>query len=251
MRTNILTLLVGFVVMLGSVMLFKLGLDKMTDAGAAPQDAYAKLDVDFNRRAILYRVQTGDTLWGLAERFYGSGRRWVEITNANGLNPDAGLQAGTVIRIPLAGEDPEPVTVSEPEVAESPEPPTPGRFAIDEATLGVTLARFDEAAFPEGALCVARTTEAQRVRVNLFDAKSDGEGAPLAIYEAPEGNFLRELQAEDVDGDGKQELYTIWHTATDSATSRVLAWKDGALQLVSETPDDPHAVQRLRSKEAR
>ena len=75
MRNNILTLLVGFVVMLGSVMLFKLGLDKMTDAEAASSDAYAQVNVDMNRRAILYRVQSGDTLWSLAQRFYGQGRR--------------------------------------------------------------------------------------------------------------------------------------------------------------------------------
>src|SRR5690606_10019109 len=157
MRNNILTLLVGFVVMLGSVMLFKLGLDKMTNAGAAAPDSYARLDVDFNRHAILYRVQAGDTLWGLSERFYGSGRRWADITNANGLNPDAGRQAGTIIRIPLARDESEPVTPTEPELpAEHAAPPEPARFAIDESTLGVTLARFDDPRFPEGVLCVAR-----------------------------------------------------------------------------------------------
>jgi hypothetical protein len=252
MRNNILTLLVGFVVMLGSVMLFKLGLDKMTDAGAAPQDQFASMDVDLNRRAILYRVQAGDTFWALAERFYGSGRRWSEISGANGLNPDAGLQAGTVIRIPLAADDDEPAPVAEPvKVADMPDAPSPGKFSIDDAALSVALARLDGKRFPAGALCVARTTESQRVRLNVFDAHLGGEGAPLAIYEAPDGNFLRDMQAEDLDGDGKQELYTIWHTKTDSATSRVLQWADNELRVVSETPDDPRALLRLRAKDAR
>jgi hypothetical protein len=56
MRTNVLTLLVGFVVMCGLVLLFKVGLDKMTSAEAAPAEASAQLKVDVNRRAMLYRV---------------------------------------------------------------------------------------------------------------------------------------------------------------------------------------------------
>lgn len=249
MRNNILTLLVGFVVMLGSVMLFKLGLDKMTDAGAAPADSYTKLEVDFNRRAILYRVQSGDTLWGLAERFYGAGRRWPEIAKANNMNADAGLQAGTIIRIPLAQDDaepaPEPETVS---YDEMPEPPTPGKFAIDDNALSVALAQLDANQFPAGTLCVARATENQRVRLNLFDALSGGEGAPLAIYEAPDNNGLREMRAEDMDGDGNQEICTVWQTETSNCTSRILRLIDGELRVISETPDDPLALLRLRSK---
>jgi hypothetical protein len=113
MRNNILTLLVGFVVMLGSVMLFKLGLDKMTDADAATTDAYAQVNVDMNRRAILYRVQPGDTLWSLAQRFYGQGRRWQEIARANDMKDTDGLSAGSIIKIPLAADDAEPKPAAE------------------------------------------------------------------------------------------------------------------------------------------
>lgn len=244
MRNNILTLLVGFVVMLGSVMLFKLGLDKMTDAGAAPADAYAKLEVDFNRRAILYRVQSGDTLWALAERFYGAGRRWPEIAKANGIQADAGLQAGTIIRIPLAKDDAEPAP--QPEAVsydELPEPPGAPRFAIDDSALSVALARLDADKYPAGVLCVARTTEDQRVRLNLFDALSGGEGAPVAIYEAPADNGLRELVA-DID---RQELHTVWHTPASACTTRVFKLVNGKLHVVRETPDDPLALLRLRN----
>jgi hypothetical protein len=253
MRNNILTLLVGFVVMLGSVMLFKLGLDKMTDAGAATQQAYAKLEVDLNRRAILYRVQAGDTLWGLSERFYGAGRRWVEIAQANNLNADSGLSAGTIIRIPLASHDegsPELMADAiEPEML--PEPPPPSRFSIDDGVISLTLAQLDFERFATGALCVARAGENQRVRIGIYDAAGSGEGAPIATYEAPPDNQLREMWAEDTNGDRSQEIFTIWHTPTDSLTTRILKWQDGALTVIRETPDDPLAMHRIRAREMR
>jgi hypothetical protein len=56
------------------------------------------------------------------------------------------------------------------------------------------------------------------------------------------------MTSEDIDGDGQQEIYTIWQTANNPATSRILKWVDGALRVVSETPDDPIAVLRLRNK---
>jgi nucleoid-associated protein YgaU len=66
-----------------------------------------------NRRAILYRVQSGDTLWSLAERFYGQGRRWEEIAHANELKNGDGLIAGSIIKIPLAPQDAEPAPAEE------------------------------------------------------------------------------------------------------------------------------------------
>lgn len=256
MRNNILTLLVGFVVMLGSVMLFKLGLDKMTDAEAATSDAYAQVNIDMNRKAILYRVQNGDTMWALAERFYGNGRRWNEIAKANDLTGADGLIAGAIIKIPLGAQD----EFNEPETHEQPALPsvsydaieeavTAGKFGLDEDTIDVAMCRVDRDDFPSGALCVARHSEQQAVRLSLYDAKAGADEAPLAIYEAPKGQNLSSLHSEDIDGDGEQEIYTIWHTGQTDCMSRVLKWINGKLQVVCETPDDPMALMRLRNRD--
>jgi hypothetical protein len=252
MRNNILTLLVGFVVMLGSVMLFKLGLDKMTDAEAASSDAYAQVNVDMNRRAILYRVQSGDTLWALSERFYGQGRRWNEIARANEMKEGEGLIAGSIIKIPLSPQDAEPQPAEAPAIEVSydqvEEAVNAGRFGLDEETIDVAMCRMDRDEFPAGALCVARNSEQQTVRLSLYDAENKGNDAPLAVYEAPSENFLCEMTSEDLDGDGQHEIYTIWQTAGSACHSRILKWIDGALRVVSETPDDPIALLRMRNK---
>lgn len=240
--------------MLGSVMLFKLGLDKMTDAEAASSDAYAQVNVDMNRRAILYRVQSGDTLWSLAQRFYGQGRRWEEIARANNLTGADGLVAGAIIKIPLTAED----NIQEPEPEQAlpttsydavQEAVNSGRFGLDEDTIDVAMCRIDRSQFPAGALCVARHSEQQTVRLSLYDAAHSGDTPPLAVYEAPRGNFLRRMQSEDLDGDGQHELYTIWQTEDNQCTSRVLKWENGRLEVVSETPDDPLAVLQLRNND--
>ncbi|MGW6446375.1 LysM peptidoglycan-binding domain-containing protein [Lentzea sp. NPDC055074] len=47
-----------------------------------------------------YTVEGGDSLWAIAERFYGDGNRYMEIANANGIaNPDL-IQPGQVLTIP-------------------------------------------------------------------------------------------------------------------------------------------------------
>lgn len=47
-----------------------------------------------------YTVESGDTLWAIAERFYGDGNRYHEIANASGVdNPDL-INAGQVLTIP-------------------------------------------------------------------------------------------------------------------------------------------------------
>lgn len=47
----------------------------------------------------LYTVQDGDTLWALAERWLGSGTRYAEIMEANGLKHDL-LTVGMVLKLP-------------------------------------------------------------------------------------------------------------------------------------------------------
>ena len=47
-----------------------------------------------------YTVEPGDTLWAIAERFYGDGNRYQEIANASGIdNPDL-INVGQVLTIP-------------------------------------------------------------------------------------------------------------------------------------------------------
>ncbi|MEV2219125.1 LysM peptidoglycan-binding domain-containing protein [Nocardia vinacea] len=47
-----------------------------------------------------YTVEPGDTLWAIAERFYGDGTRYQEIADASGIdNPDA-INPGQVLAIP-------------------------------------------------------------------------------------------------------------------------------------------------------
>jgi nucleoid-associated protein YgaU len=49
-----------------------------------------------------YTVEAGDTLWAIAEKFYGSGNDWSRIFEANTdqiANPDA-IQPGQTLRIP-------------------------------------------------------------------------------------------------------------------------------------------------------
>ncbi|MBE7491311.1 MAG: LysM peptidoglycan-binding domain-containing protein [Planctomycetes bacterium] len=254
MRNNILTLLVGFVVMCGLVLLFKVGLDKMTDAEAAPADAYASMNVDINRRAILYRVQPGDTLWSLADRFYGNGRRWNEIASANDIAQGQGLQSGSVIKIPLAPGDAQPAVETIPPAAAATasyddiERTLVPAFAVDENALDNTLLRIDAEAYPAGVFCVARTTESGAITLAAYDAAGSIDAPAIAVYEAPKGQQLAELRADDYDGDGSQEIYTIWLTDNVGPISRVLRIESGRIVMVCETHDDPVALARLRNR---
>jgi nucleoid-associated protein YgaU len=50
--------------------------------------------------ARTYTVEAGDTLWTIAERFYGDGARYQAIADASGIsNPDL-VQAGQILTIP-------------------------------------------------------------------------------------------------------------------------------------------------------
>ena len=61
--------------------------------------------------ATSYVTQTGDTLWSIAQRFYGDGNRWNAIYEANrgtiGGNPDH-IQDGWTLTIPDVSTTPPP-----------------------------------------------------------------------------------------------------------------------------------------------
>jgi len=51
-------------------------------------------------RTVTYTVRPGDTLFGIAGRLLGDGRRWKELVDANpGLDPQA-MKVGQVLKIP-------------------------------------------------------------------------------------------------------------------------------------------------------
>ena len=47
-----------------------------------------------------YIVQSGDSLWTIAEKFYGDGNKWTEITRRNFLPETVSPEAGTQLIIP-------------------------------------------------------------------------------------------------------------------------------------------------------
>jgi len=47
-----------------------------------------------------YVVAKGDTLWGIANKVYGDGSRWVEIAQANSLTNPQLIHAGDVLKLP-------------------------------------------------------------------------------------------------------------------------------------------------------
>ncbi|MBL1075435.1 LysM peptidoglycan-binding domain-containing protein [Nocardia sp. 2] len=50
--------------------------------------------------AQTYTVEPGDTLWAIAERFYGDGNRYHDIANASGIDNPDNIQPGQVLTIP-------------------------------------------------------------------------------------------------------------------------------------------------------
>ncbi|MEV6767561.1 LysM peptidoglycan-binding domain-containing protein [Nocardia sp. NPDC051030] len=50
--------------------------------------------------AQTYTVEPGDTLWAIAERFYGDGNRYQQIADANGIPDPDSINAGQVLTIP-------------------------------------------------------------------------------------------------------------------------------------------------------
>lgn len=47
-----------------------------------------------------YVVQRKDTLWGIALKFYGDGKQWKRIAQANGITDPSKLPVGKVLKIP-------------------------------------------------------------------------------------------------------------------------------------------------------
>ena len=77
--------------------------DPTIDSAVAKQNIEAA-EINITSEFQTYTVQKGDTLWKISRKFYGSGKEWRKIFQANQdtmSNPDK-LKAGIEIRIPAA-----------------------------------------------------------------------------------------------------------------------------------------------------
>ena len=51
---------------------------------------------------IYHTVVAGDSLWSIAEKYYGDGRRFAPIATANGISSTADLVVGQRLLIPIS-----------------------------------------------------------------------------------------------------------------------------------------------------
>ena len=65
--------------------------------GSGASGAFQREDERVTPRS--YTVKKGDTLWGIATRFYGDGTRWRELASKNGVGDPKKLQIGKVLAL--------------------------------------------------------------------------------------------------------------------------------------------------------
>ena len=70
------------------------------EAVAEPAAAAAEPEPEPEPAARTYTVESGDSLWAIAERFYGDGNRYQAIADASGISDPDLIQPGQVLTIP-------------------------------------------------------------------------------------------------------------------------------------------------------
>lgn len=66
-----------------------------------------------------YKVQVGDNLWKIAEKYYNDGFKWKEIAVANAINNPRIIEAGKEIAIPDLRQPDTPTSTTAPSVIET------------------------------------------------------------------------------------------------------------------------------------
>lgn len=72
-------------------------LNAQTQAGSTGESSGESSGPDTEQT---YETKKGDTLWGIAAKFYGDGNKWIVIAEANGLTKDSPITSGMKLKIP-------------------------------------------------------------------------------------------------------------------------------------------------------
>lgn len=72
-------------------------LNAQTQAGSSEESSGESTGPDTEQT---YETKKGDTLWGIAAKFYGDGNKWIVIAEANGLTKDSPITSGMKLKIP-------------------------------------------------------------------------------------------------------------------------------------------------------
>lgn len=114
MHESTISSVLGFVVIV-IIGLLIVNYFRQEDAGTTFPDGAM---VENTQEESTHTVATGDTLWTIAEEYYGTGFEWTRIQEANNLANANDIEEGQVLEIPEKDQTPEVIA----EATEEPEP---------------------------------------------------------------------------------------------------------------------------------
>ena len=100
MTRHIVMVLIGFLVLLCSGLLVTAGLESLALASADP----APKNLENTELFLAHQVKSGESLYRIAETYYGNPDGWQTIARANSISSPSQLKAGQLLTIPFPAD---------------------------------------------------------------------------------------------------------------------------------------------------